>query len=65
MLGPAVMSKIPGRSVAVDTAKKAVEAQNNFIKSIGGKIFDNLAPRRQLVLDLKYGGKSGAINHLI
>lgn len=65
MLGPPVTDKIPGRSAAVDAAKKAVEAQSNFIKSVGGKIFDHLEPRRRLVFDLMYGGKSGAINHLI
>ena len=65
MLGPTIIGNIPGRSAAVDAAKKAVEAQSNFIKNIGGEIFDHLDPRRQLLLDLKHGGKSGAINHLI
>ena len=62
MLGPAVMGKIPGRSAAVDAAKKAVEAQSNFIKSHGKQFFEYLDPQRRLVLDLKYGGQSAAIN---
>ena len=62
MLGPAVIGNIPGRSVAVNAAKKAVEAQTNFIKSIGGQLFEHLEPQDKLVLDLKYGGLSGAIN---
>ena len=62
MLGPAVIGNIPGRSVAVNAAKKAVEAQTNFIKSIGGQLFGQLEPQQQWFMNLKYGGPSGAIN---
>ena len=65
LLGPAVIGNIPGRSVAVNTAKKAVEAQSNFIKSIGGKIFRQLDPQTQWFMNLKYGGPSGAINAFV
>ena len=62
MLGPAVIGNIPGRSVAVNAAKKAVEAQTNFIKSIGGQLFGELEPQIKWFMNLKYGGPSGAIN---
>lgn len=61
-LGPAVIGNIPGRSVAVNAAKKAVEAQTNFIKSIGGQLFSQLEPQAQWVMNLKYGGPTGFIN---
>ena len=62
MLGPAVIGNIPGRSAAVNAAKKAVEAQSNFIKSIGGQLFEQLEPQAKWFMNLKYGGPSGAIN---
>ena len=62
VLGPAVIGKIPGRSAAVDAAKKAVEAQTNFITSHGKQLFGHLEPQMQWFMNIKYGGWSGAIN---
>lgn len=61
-LGPAVIGNIPGRSVAVNAAKKAVEAQTNFIKKHSAQIFSQLEPQVQWFANLKWGGQSGAIN---
>ena len=65
VLGPTVMGNISGRSAAVDTAKKAVVAQSNFIKSHGKQLFEYLDPQQRLFLELKYGRQSAAINALV
>lgn len=62
VLGPAVIGNVPGRSVAVNAAKKAVEAQTNFIKSIGGQLFGKLDPQTQWFANLRWGGPAGAVN---
>lgn len=61
LLGPTVIGNFTGRS-AVNAAKKAVEAQTNSIKSLGGQIFRQLDPQTQWFVNLKWGGPSGAIN---